>query len=180
MPNLRWSLSGTLMLLLLTVPTAMAADEPAATGSEPVVVSGTLDCDVDAAASPAADGSTDTSTASILNLHEWTASDPRLSGDVSYSGHWQLYGVPQEDGGDPAASDPTVYSIVNEGGSWLCETSRTAEPPAAGGPHTLVFNGEGDYEGLTAYLEVDFSQAPYAFTGLILQGDEPPYAEPQG
>ncbi len=82
---------------------------------------------------------------------------------------------------DPAASDAALYSIVNEGGSWLCEASRAAEQPISDGDrHTLVFNGEGEYEGLTAYLTIDWSQAPYVFSGLILPGEEPPYAEPQG
>jgi hypothetical protein len=180
MPNLRWSLSGTLMLLLIAVPTVMAADEPATTGSDPVVVSGTLDCDVEAAASPAADGSTVASTASILNLHEWAASDSRLSGEASYSGRWQLYAQPAEDSGS-GASDAAAYAIVNDGGSWLCTETRTSDPPRTDGePHTVVFTGQGDYEGYTAYLQVDFSQAPYAFSGLILEGDAPPYAEPQG
>lgn len=180
MPNLRWSLSGTLMLLLVAVPTVMAADEPATMGSDPVVVSGTLDCDVDAAASPGTEGSTVESTASILNLHEWTASDPRLTGEASYSGHWQLYAQPAEDTGS-GESDAAAYAIVNEGGSWLCTETRTSDPPRTDGDrHTVVFTGQGEYEGYTAYLQVDFSQAPYAFSGLILEGDEPPYAEPQG
>ena len=59
----------------------------------------------------------------------------------------------------------SVYEIVNDGGHWLCETSRAVAPGDAPGAHTLVFNGEGDYEGMTAYLNVDWSQTPFAFTG---------------
>lgn len=179
MPKLRWSLTGTLVILLVAVPTVMAADDPAAVGSDPVVVSGSLDCDV-AGTSPTADASEVTSSAAILNLHEWTASDPRLTGEAAYSGHWQLYEAPAEDTGS-SETDAAAYAIVNEGGSWLCTETRTSGPPRTENDrHTVVFTGQGDYEGLTAYLEVDFSQAPYAFTGLILKGDAPPYAEPQG
>lgn len=176
MRSLRLSLIGTVILVLggsaAIAQEPESSEEPVAPDA-PIVVSGTLECAADAA--EPVDG------ASVLHVHHWGASDPRLAGDASYSGSWQLYGEPQEDSGDPAAADPVLYSIVNEGGSWLCEASREAEQPAGPGDmHTLVFNGEGDYEGLTAYLHVDWSQAPYAFTGLILPGEEPPYAEPQG
>jgi hypothetical protein len=171
------SLVGTFILILLAGGLAMAADpaEPATpVGAEPVAVSGTLDCGTDAAAPDAAAGTT-------VNVHQWAASDPRLEGEASYTGHWQLYPTPAEDSGVPAEQESAVYSIVNEGGSWLCEESRTPEPPSSPGERqTLIFTGQGEYEGLTAYLEVDLSQAPYAFSGLILPGDAPPYAEPQG
>jgi hypothetical protein len=170
---MRLSLVGTLLLLLLGSSAVLAqeTEEPAAAGA-PIVVTGTLDCDADTAA---------TDGLPVVSVHEWAASDPRLSGEATYSGRWQLYEEPQEDTGDPAASDAALYSIVNEGGSWLCEASRAAEQPISDGDrHTLVFNGEGEYEGLTAYLTIDWSQAPYVFSGLILPGEEPPYAEPQG
>jgi hypothetical protein len=167
------SLVGTLSLLLLGGSGVLAQEtEEAPAADAPIVVTGTLECDADAAASDAG---------SVVNVHEWAASDPRLAGEATYSGTWQLYGEAQEDVGDPADEAPALYSIVNEGGSWLCEASRAAEQPVGEGDlHTLVFNGEGDYEGLTAYLHIDWSQAPYVFTGLILPGEEPPYAEPQG
>jgi hypothetical protein len=167
------SLSGTLLLMVLGTGAVLAQEtEEAPPADAPIVVTGTLECDADAAT---ADGAT------VVNVHQWAASDPRLAGEATYSGTWQLYGEAQEDSGDPAAEAPALYSIVNEGGSWLCETSRAAEQPVDEGDlHTLVFNGEGDYEGLTAYLHIDWSQAPYVFTGLILPGEEPSYAEPQG
>jgi hypothetical protein len=149
---------------------AQETEEPTAAGA-PIVVTGTLDCDADAA----------TDGLPVVSVHEWAASDPRLSGEATYSGRWQLYDEPQEESGDPAATDAALYSIVNEGGSWLCEASRAPEQPISDGDrHTLVFNGEGEYEGLTAYLTIDWRQAPYVFSGLILPGEEPPYAEPQG
>jgi hypothetical protein len=166
------SLAGTLLVALVGVGAVLAQSEaPADAVSAPVVVTGTLECDADAAA--AGDG--------VVNVHHWAASDQRLAGDATYSGRWQLYGEPQEESGDPTARDDVLYSIVNEGGSWLCEASRAPEQPVSEGDlHTLVFKGEGEYEGLTAYLSVDWSEAPYAFSGLILPGEEPPYAEPQG
>ena len=114
----------------------------------------------------------------VVNVHRWQASDARLGGEATYTGQWQLYEPPAEDSG--TGGDAAVYEIVNEGGHWLCEASRALTPGDAPGAHTLVFNGEGDYEGMTAYLDVDWSQAPFAFTGVILPGEAPPYAEPQG
>ena len=156
------------------VPAASPA-VPAAAPEGPVVVTGTLECltaGTDAAASPAA-GAT-------VTLHEWQASDPRLSGEVAAEGSWEIYGKPSEETGVPDANAQAIYQIVNDGGAWLCEASRLPDPMVPSEEHALVFSGEGDYEGLTAYLHIDWSQAPYAFTGLILQGEAPPYAEPQG
>jgi hypothetical protein len=165
------SLIGTFLLLVVAVGPSAATEPAQPAGGEPVVVTGTLDCSAEGAAEAAGD----------LNIHHWTADDARLTGDATYSGRWQLYDTPAEDGGIPAEQQAAVYDIVNEGGSWLCEETRTPEPPQAPGDRsTLVFTGQGDYEGMTAYIEVDLTQAPYAFSGLILQGDEPPYAEPQG
>jgi hypothetical protein len=154
---------------------AVGAETSTPLGDEPVAVSGTLTC-------PAGEAATGTvASDESVTVHHWTASDPRLEGEAVYSGHWRLYEPPAEDSGVPAAQDAAVYSIVNEGGSWLCQQTRTPEQPRSPGDRqTLIFTGQGDYAGLTAYLEVDLSEAPYAFSGLILPGDAPPWAEPQG
>lgn len=157
-----------------------AADAPATMDEQlttPVVVSGTLEC-LDSAAE--ADGEAP-SDQSVVTVHAWQASDERLTGEVTYGGRWEIYGEPSEDRGSVESSaDDAFYEIVNEGGAWLCEAARGPEPRTGDTGHTLVFTGEGGYEGLTAYLHVDWSQTPYVFNGLILPGDEPPYAPPQG
>jgi hypothetical protein len=181
MHTLRLSLAGTIILVLLGGASIAVAQESedAEAVSAPVVVSGTLECLGEA---PSGDVSEDgaTATDAVVNLHQWEASDPRLQGEASYAGRWQVYGEPQEDRGESDAKDAVLYAIVNEGGKWLCEASRLPDPMVPSEQHTLVFSGEGDYEGMTAYLHIDWSEAPYDFTGLILPGDEPPYAEPQG
>jgi hypothetical protein len=181
MRTLRLSLIGTFILMLgSTALVAAAETEETVTSVEPIVVTGTLDCLGEV---PASTESTTAETADqgLVNLHRWVASDPRLEGDVTYTGTWQLYAEPEEDSGIPDPTGDAIYEIVNEGGSWLCEESRSPDPPyTSADRHTLVFDGSGEYEGLTAYLQVDLSQAPYEFTGLILTGEEPPYAEPQG
>ncbi len=171
MKTLKLSLVGAVIPVLLAgTSMAVVAQTDEATTS-PVVVSGTLDC-LDSSA--AEDGTT-----SVVTVHAWEASDERLSGEVSYSGAWQLYEEPSEDSGTVGASGETaVYEIVNEGGSWLCEAARAAEPRSGQDTHTLVFNGADDYEGMTAYLHVDWNTVPFSFSGLILPGEAPPYAEP--
>jgi hypothetical protein len=157
------------------VVTAQETEEAAA--AEPVVVSGTLECLGEVPADQAADADASLGT-DVVNVHRWQASDTRLGGEAAYTGQWQLYEQPAEDAG--SGSDTAAYAIVNDGGRWLCEVSRAVTPGDAPGAHTLVFDGEGEYEGMTAYLNVDWSQTPYAFSGVILPGEAQPYAEPQG
>ena len=185
MRSLHLSLSGTIILVLLmgaSVGVAAQSEEPAE-GTEavaPVVVSGTLECLGEVPAEEVGEEEAAAVEDGVVNLHRWEATDPRLSGDVTYTGQWQLFEEPAEDTGSAADADASVYAIVNEGGRWLCEASRAVSPGDRTGEHTLLFSGEGEYEGMTAYLQVDWSQAPYAFSGLILPGEAPPYAEPQG
>ena len=193
MRTLRLSLLGTIILTLLasssvavvaqaeetTEGTTEDATVEATEAAAPVVVSGTLEC---LGELPEGEGGEDAATPQdeVVNLHRWEATDPRLSGEVTYTGRWQLYEEPPEDAGIGGATDAAIYEIVNEGGHWLCEASRTPAQRTPTDAHTLVFDGEGEYEGLTAYLHVDWSQVPYTFTGLILRGEAPPFAEPQG
>lgn len=171
MRTMRLSLAGTIILALLGGASIAVAQEveDAEAVTTPVVVSGTLECLGEASVQGV-----------VVNLHQWEASDPRLDGEATYVGRWLIYGEPEEDRGESGAQDAALYAIVNDGGKWLCESSRLPDPMVPSEQHTLIFSGEGDYEGMTAYLHIDWSEAPYAFTGLILPGDEPPYAQPQG
>jgi hypothetical protein len=175
MSDLRKFATG-LMTLTLAVggATGATAQSDVDTDSGAVVVTGTLEC-LDSDTPDAAAGQ------SVVSLHAWEADDERLAGDVAYSGRWALYEEPSA-ARDSTAVGPedAVYQIVNDGGSWLCTETRGPEPRSPDTGHTLIFSGEGGYEGMTAYLHVDWSQSPYHFSGLILEGDEPPYAEPQG
>jgi len=173
MQTLRLSLAGLAAIALLagTSITALAQDDEATT--TPVVVSGTLECLDSTTTDDEAMGQ------SVVTVHAWEATDERLSGEVSYGGRWQLYEQPSEDSGSvESAEGVAAYEIVNEGGTWMCEAARAAAPRSGEDAHTLVFNGEDGYEGLTAYLQVDWSTSPYQFSGLILPGEAPPYAEP--
>jgi len=104
----------------------------------------------------------------------WQATDGRLSGDAITNGGWSLYGTPSEDTGTSVADGEVAsYIIINEDGTWQCaDASRDAPEPDANS-HTLVFTGNGDYEGLTAHVRIDWSEYPFSFTGVIVEGGVP-------
>jgi hypothetical protein len=181
MRTMRLSLAGTIILLLLGSASVVVAQESEDAGAitSPVVVTGTLECLGEMPADQAPEASA-VPAGAVVNVHEWQATDPRLSGEVEYTGRWAVYPEASEQTGLPEDQNQAIYEIVNEGGKWLCEASRVPDPRVPSEEHTLVFTGEGDYEGLTAYLHIDWSQAPFNFTGLILPGEAPPYAPPQG
>jgi hypothetical protein len=177
MQTLRLTLTGAVILVLLVATSlaVMAQDEATDVSVAPVVVTGTFDCTEGTGEGDEPIGQ------SVMTVHAWQATDPRLSGEAAYTGHWHIYDPPSEDAGDPAAidvSDEAVYEIVNDGGGWICEASRTALPRTGDTTHTLVFSGEGEYEGMTAYLHVDWSATPFTFSGLIMQGEAPEWAPP--
>ncbi len=46
-------------------------------------------------------------------------------------------------------------------------------PDGASNVHTLVFRGAGGYEGLSAYVLIDWSTSPYTFSALITPNNVP-------
>jgi hypothetical protein len=110
-----------------------------------------------------------------LHVHEWTSSDPRLTGTATYTGSWHIYNPPAEDCDDPEAEAGAVYEIVNDGGSWRCAAFRAPIPGPDGATnvHTLAFRGTGGYEGLSAYVLVDWSTSPFTYGALITPNTVP-------
>ena len=102
----------------------------------------------------------------------WDASDPRLTGNASGSGGWSFYAPAGEDAGEMTGEDRS-YIIINEDGSWGCAKSEPTAPEPDATGHTLVFSGTGDYEGLTAHVRIDWSEYPFSFTGVIIEGSVP-------
>ena len=117
-----------------------------------------------------------------LHVHEWTSSDPRLTGTATYTGTWHIYNPPAEDCDDPEAEAGAVYEIVNDGGSWRCAGFRAPIPGPDGATnvHTLAFRGTGGYEGLSAYILVDWSSSPYTYGALITPNAVPIVPVPEG
>lgn len=108
------------------------------------------------------------------------ASDARLSGDLSL-----VYN--EDEHQDPVASEffavqNGLYRITNPDGTWRGQMTgfsagydaRSEDPRV--NMDSVLLHGEGAYEGLTAYLLVDWKQEPASFEGAILPGEWP--AEP--
>jgi hypothetical protein len=104
--------------------------------------------------------------------HVFEASDPRLSGDVTFTGHWQQYPPPVE-----MEVEAGIYELVNPDGRWVGLATGIAAPDIDV-PDTLVFSGEDGYEGLTAYIALDWDTEPATFSGLIFPGAMPAFPEP--
>jgi hypothetical protein len=111
----------------------------------------------------------------IEHVHTWTAEDPRLTGTATYTGSWHIYDPPAEDCDDPEAAAGAVYAIVNEGGTWACSGIRAPipGPDGARNVHVLALTGTGGYEGLYAYIMIDWSTEPFTFSALITPNKVP-------
>lgn len=111
----------------------------------------------------------------MLHEHVWTSDDPRLTGTATYTGSWHIYDPPAEDCDDPTAEAGAAYAIVNDGGSWACANVRAPipGPDGASNVHMLALTGTGDYEGLYAYIMVDWSTDPFTFSALVTPNKVP-------
>jgi hypothetical protein len=79
----------------------------------------------------------------VTHAHVWEATDPRLAGEVTYTGHWHRYPAPAY-----MQVEAAIFELVNDAGRWLGQA--TALDLERGGWDTVVFIGDGAYEGLTA------------------------------
>lgn len=184
MRTLRLTLVGPVILALLAGLGATVVAQETSDEMVPASATGTLEF-----LEPTVEGETGDGDEAFMHeaeathVHAWNASDPRLTGNATYTGTWHLYDPPSEDCGDPEAQDkPALYEIVNDGGGWRCAGARAPVPGPDGATnvHTLVFRGTGGYEGLSAYILVDWSASPYTFGALITPNDLPLVPVPQG
>jgi hypothetical protein len=107
-------------------------------------------------------------------VHLWSADDPRMTGEVTIEEGWSFYPPASEVSGEP--QDAADYDIVTPEGGWHCVSSVPAGPEPDLTGHQLVFAGDGDFEGLHAYVTVDWAGETSAFSAYIT--DEPPPADP--
>lgn len=111
----------------------------------------------------------------VLHVHTWTAEDPRLTGVAEYTGSWHLYDPPSEDCEDADTTAGAMYEIVNDGGTWACAgvNAPIPGPDGASNVHVLALTGTGGYEGLYAYIMIDWSTTPATFSALITPNKVP-------
>ncbi len=166
MRTIRLVLSGAVLVSLLAMTGAPVGAQEDALAT--TAATGTLTF-VEPVPETATDGDVATHDEATTHVHEWTSSDPRLTGTATYTGTWHLYNPPAEDCDDPDAMVGAVYEIVNDGGGWRCAGIRAPVPgpDGANNVHTLVLRGTGGYEGLSAYILIDWSASPFAFSALI-------------
>jgi hypothetical protein len=106
-------------------------------------------------------------------------SDPRVSGTVSRTVNADFHTL--SDVGQ-VAYWTHAWRIANEGGTWTGPGTGLSD---SGSPtraffdtDTLLLTGEGGYAGLTAYLDLDWTQDPVVVTGAVFAGEAPPFPEP--
>ena len=108
----------------------------------------------------------------------WTASDPRLSGEAASLWNEDVY---QTDNGFVAVNT-TADFLKNDDGGWACSSPNLYEGfgqfPTYLTGKTATCVGQGGYEGLSALLVIQESEASHPFVGLIFSGGFPPLPEP--
>lgn len=176
MRTLRLSLIGAAILALTAGTGAALGQADASPGASadgasitaPATVSGTLEF--------AKPGEAGAESAAVI-AHVWTSSDPRLTGTATDE-ELPLYDTPGEDSGEPSAvGEPVTYHIHNAEGLWTCTGTHPSGPvEGRESAHIVVLEGSGAYDGLTAYLKVDWSTDPANFTGIIFPGPAPSFA----
>ena len=86
----------------------------------------------------------------VVHEHIWSASDPRLSGNVTYTGNWSF---------DPITDigiQSGTYELTNDEGSWLGNATAYVSDRLGADTDVVVFAGRDAYEGLTAYVVIDW------------------------
>jgi hypothetical protein len=97
------------------------------------------------------------------------ASDPRLTGTVSYTGNSKIYEAARFD-----VQAGTVV-LVSDDGRWVGTTTGLSSYGL--NSDTVVLHGEDAYEGLTAYVLLDWTSSPASFKAAIFPGEMPAFPE---
>lgn len=99
--------------------------------------------------------------------------DPRLEGTVSNMWNWDQILT-----GEVHSVWVGDLRIENPGGAWqMRPIVNFTLPDGTPTVWTGIFDGEGDYEGLTAIAEVTKGTGRYNLRGLVIDGEIPPPPE---
>jgi hypothetical protein len=165
--------------LLVGSAAGVAAQEPIA----PTWVTGTIQAAPDCSGpeSDEADGDVRRSRNVECRPQIWTASDPRLTGEVVRRWNDDYY---QTDEGTINVDVDAAF-LGNDDGGWTClNTSlfrgEDQDAELVGGPaYTYTCTGNGGHAGLSAILVPQTTSGfDEEFVGLIFSGDFPPVPEP--
>ena len=114
-----------------------------------------------------------TNRGQVWTLSSDGLSDPRLRGTVSNMWNWDTFTTGQryqiEVGG---------FRIENDDGAWqMRPVVDILFPDGTYSVWTGIFDGEGDYEGLTAIAEVAEGGNQFTLRGVVIEGEIPPAPE---
>jgi hypothetical protein len=89
----------------------------------------------------------------------WESSDPRLSGMVTTTGNRDIYQ------GAAVMVESVLLEVANDGGRWVGPMTRGK----VGSDYraSAVLRGEGDYEGFTALVFLDFGVTPSGIAAVF-------------
>lgn len=122
---------------------------------------------------PLGNGFTDYDGFVIRNSYE--SSDPRFTGDASVV----VNGSAVPDRFETTSQRAMTYLLTNAGGSWVGEArSFDSTETDIGNVTFITFVGRDGYEGLTAYAQIDPTQEPPTFSGVIFPLAMPEMPDP--
>ena len=130
---------------------------------------------------------TETVVDGVMEVRGWgfegngiETSDPRMTGSVTRNGNTDIHKLGDS---EDVGFEAVAWRIKNDDGSWsgqgstLTRGGRDVPRDEATYFETIVLTGEGAYEGLTAYVLVDWTALPIAVEGAIFVGEAPPLPE---
>ncbi len=113
-----------------------------------------------------------TEAAGVTAVTDFVASDPRISGEATWTSTARFYPYGDEGGVDPAVWAAAVR-IENADGAWVGTMTGYHDPEEATREWNVV-TGEGAYEGLAAVFRF---VADEGYEGVIVPGGMPPVSE---
>jgi hypothetical protein len=104
-----------------------------------------------------------------------TSSDPRLAGTMSVA----TTGAGSRYGKGAIAIQRSSYRLVNDDGAWVgqgqeAEARTDLDGPAVFHAGSLLLEGEGGYEGMTAYGLVEYEDTVPLIKAVIIENALPP------
>jgi hypothetical protein len=117
-------------------------------------------------------------TTGIVVLGSMVSSDPRLTGTVTSA---LTYLIDTNAINDDHAANilaTGTYELTNDEGSWLGEATNFGNIDLGVNYQTIIFEGRGGYEGLTAYAVVDWWGFAGEYVGTVFPAPMPEIPEP--
>lgn len=105
-------------------------------------------------------------TEGMRELSRWSASDPRLSGIATRTADQLRHALAN------VVVESASYVLETEGGRWSGVGTRLGDEPY-GGTDTILLEGSGAHDGLTAYVVIDHGTFPTSFDAAIFPGEMP-------